>query len=93
LAQLHCPNCGGNHSAAFKECPEYRKAQEILEIRSKHKLLSYADAVKKLSEIKRSIVEPCHPRVIRQNSDVSERRTNIYPPQPMNPGLQPKADP
>jgi len=42
---LHCPNCGQGHSAAFKECPAYIKAVEITTIKNQGKL-TYSAAVK-----------------------------------------------
>jgi len=41
-----CINCHGDHSAAYRGCPEYVKTQEILKIRTVNKV-SYAEAAKK----------------------------------------------
>src|SRR6218665_3932696 len=49
-----CINCHGDHSAAYRGCPEYVKTQEILKIRTVNKV-SYAEAAKKyISEKKNS---------------------------------------
>lgn len=46
---LKCRNCGGAHSAAFRNCPEYVKAAKATEIKTKLKI-SYSDALKKVKE-------------------------------------------
>lgn len=45
-SNLKCPNCGGNHSAAFKGCSAFIKAKEINIVKVSNKI-SYAEAVKK----------------------------------------------
>ena len=45
-----CANCGGNHSAAYQGCPNYKKAKEISEIKNKEGI-TYAQAAKKHTTI------------------------------------------
>src|ERR1043165_592227 len=42
-----CPNCHGNHSAGYKECPKYIEIQNTLEMSTNQKI-SYAEAAKKI---------------------------------------------
>src|SRR6218665_2695210 len=41
-----CTNCGGPHSAAYRECPKYKVVKEALKIRAVEGL-SYAAALRK----------------------------------------------
>lgn len=50
---LKCPNCGGDHSAAFKGCRSYITAREITTIKVTNRI-SYAEAAKKVLAIKNS---------------------------------------
>ena len=43
--QPRCPNCSGAHSAAYRGCPAYKQAKEIVNIKFAEKI-SYADAVR-----------------------------------------------
>jgi hypothetical protein len=43
--QPRCPNCNGAHSAAYRGCPAFKKAKEIVQIKFTEKI-SYADAVR-----------------------------------------------
>ena len=45
-----CSNCGGSHSALFKGCPVFMKAQEIKEF-SHQKKITYAEATKQINLI------------------------------------------
>ena len=45
-----CSNCGGAHSAGFKGCPVFMKAQEIKEF-SHQKKITYAEATKQINLI------------------------------------------
>ena len=45
-----CSNCGGSHSAGFKGCPIFVKAQEIKEF-SHQKKITYAEATKQINLI------------------------------------------
>jgi hypothetical protein len=40
-----CPNCSGSHSAAYRGCPKYQEAKEIIHIKISGKM-SYAEAVR-----------------------------------------------
>ena len=48
-----CSNCGGSHSAGFKGCSVFMKAQEIKEF-SLQKKISYAEATKQINLINNS---------------------------------------
>ena len=45
-----CANCGGSHSAAYKECIAFKKATKITEIKTTEKI-SYAEAARKYRNI------------------------------------------
>lgn len=50
-----CANCGGAHSAGYKECPTYLTVQKTLHV-SATEHISYADAAKKLTKPSQQIV-------------------------------------
>lgn len=47
-SSLCCPNCGEEHSAAYKGCRHYVKALEIQKVRSNERV-SYAEALKRVN--------------------------------------------
>src|SRR6218665_1628440 len=62
-----CINCHGEHSAAYRGCPEYIKTQEILKIRVVQKM-SYAEAATKyISESKKVVYD-----IDKQHSPVAD---------------------
>jgi len=46
---LRCVNCSQQHSAAYRNCPEYLKSKEIAKIKTMFKL-TYSQATKKMKE-------------------------------------------
>ena len=51
ISNLKCPNCNGNHSAAFRGCPSYVTAKEITTVKVVNKV-TYAEAAKMISSNK-----------------------------------------
>ena len=56
-SKYKCPNCHGQHSAAYKGCTEFIKAKEVLKIKIEQKM-SYAEALKKHKEVNQLQIEP-----------------------------------
>jgi len=53
-ASLLCVNCGQQHSAAYRRCPEFIKSKEIAKIKTIFKL-TYSQATKKMKEDQETI--------------------------------------
>ena len=67
-----CSNCGGSHSAGFKGCPVFMKAQEIKEF-SHQKKITYAEATKQINLINNSEKQTKQtPEKINEDKIISE---------------------
>ena len=55
-----CCHCQGNHSAAYGGCPEYKRAQKVVEIKTTQNI-SYSEAVKKVNPSKEQKPDPQKP--------------------------------
>ena len=82
--QYTCRNCGGNHSAAYKECPRYQEIQETLVIQRRQGI-SYADAAKKVREYAEPTEEVS--RVHQQGNRPTAGQRVIITAHPDQPGL------
>lgn len=79
-----CPNCGGDHSAAFQGCPEAKKAKKIQTIKVKNNV-TYAQAAKLLSEQEKPTQPPEVASEPPEPSETPNPRHDAWPlpPQPM----------
>ena len=69
-----CANCGGNHSAAFKNCPIYKESVKSTFIHNRK--LSYADSVKHNNHITRSATKT-HDAHKESNRRISQLQSEL----------------
>ena len=70
-----CPNCKGNHTAAYRGCPKYKAAQQIVRV-AELEQLSYAAAAKRHLSIQKPtpavrVVAPAKPAEIQPHAQPS----------------------
>jgi len=91
-ASMKCINCKGNHSAAFKGCPVYKKYKQVVEIQTVEKI-SYAEAFSRYNYINRE--NNAKEASKSTTTDVNEIATieninlKIYPATSSPPDIQP----
>ena len=69
-----CPNCKGNHTAAYRGCPKYKAAQQIVRV-AEQEQLSYAAAAKRHLSIQKPVPAARTVAPAKQ----AENKTNAQP--------------